>query len=82
MAKLNVSKITKKVLDLLPLNGSKVSLGAIFTLFGVIASYFPGVNLLEVVKAILANPTKAGITAVIVGLIHKVLKAKFPEAQY
>lgn len=76
------SEILKKVFDLLPFNGSKLKLGSLFAIVGIIAQAFPGVNFVLIIQQILANPTKAGIIAVVVGLIHKVLKAKFPEANY
>jgi len=76
---MKASEILKKVLDLFPFNGSKLKLGSIF---GIIAQAFPGVNFVLIIQQILANPTKAGVIAVVVGLVHKVLKAKFPDAKY
>lgn len=76
-----VAKVAKKILDLLPLNGSKLSFGGLLAIIGMLGQILPGVNLLEIVQAILANPTKAGIIAVIVGAVHKILKAKFPEVE-
>lgn len=73
-------KALKKILDLLPLDGSKLKFGALVALLGQVPLLFPGINVLEIVKAILANPTKAGVIAVLVGAIHKFLKAKFPNA--
>jgi len=79
---MKASEILKKVLDLFPFNGSKLKLGSIFAIVGIIAQAFPGVNFVLIIQQILANPTKAGVIAVVVGLVHKVLKAKFPDAKY
>lgn len=74
----NIGKIARKILDSLPFNGDKLKLSAWFTLISLIPQMIPGVNLIEIIQAILANPTKSGVFAVLVAAIHKVLKAKFP----
>lgn len=75
-------KAAKKVLALLPFDGSKLKIGSILILLGQLPLILPGVNLLEIVQAIIANPTRAGVIAVIVGAVHKFLKAEFPDAKY
>lgn len=75
-------KAAKKVLSLLPFDDSKLKLGGLLVLLGQLPLILPGVNVWEIVQAIIANPTKAGVLAVVVGAIHKFLKAKFPESQY
>ncbi len=71
--------IIRKVLDLLPGNGSKLKFGALLALLGQLPLLIPGVDIMELLRLILENPTKSGIITVIIGAVHKVLKAKFPK---
>lgn len=80
MAKIKASDVVKKILSAIPLDGSKTLIGLWLSLIGVVSHYLPGIDLMAVIQAIIANPTKAGITALVVGLVHKYLKARFPDA--
>ena len=77
-----LAKRLKRILDRLPFNGSKLSIGALFIAIGQIGSLVPGLDIVELIKLILSNPTKAGIIAAVVGAVHKYLKARFPHVQY
>lgn len=76
-----IGQEARKILDLLPFNGNKLRLSGIFTLFSVLGNLVPGLSLMDIVQAILANPTRSGIIAVLVSALHKVLKNKFPEVK-
>lgn len=78
---LQASRALKKILDILPLDGSKLKLGTLLLLLGQLPYVLPGLDLIEIIKAIMANPTKAGVVAVFVGALHKILKAKFPSVE-
>lgn len=68
----------KRVLDLLPFNGDKLKISGLFLLLTQLNALVPGLSLGDIVSAILANPTRAGVTAVLVSALHKLLKAKYP----
>ena len=76
------SALLKKALDILPLNGSKLKLGALIALVGQLGSLIPGLDFVSLFQAIISNPTRSGITLAVVGAVHKYLKSRFPEAKF
>lgn len=76
---MKIAKALKSVLDLLPVNGEKLKLSGLLVLLGQLPLLFPGLDLIELARMILENPTKAGIIGALIAVVHKMLKAKFPE---
>ncbi len=68
-----------KLLALLPFNGDKLKLSGLFILIAQLPALVPGLDLKLLVLAILENPTKAGVVAAIVAVLHKVIKAQLPQ---
>lgn len=69
-------KKIEAILALLPFNGEKLKLSGLFLLIAQLPILVPGLDLKELVLAIIENPTKAGVIAAVVAVVHKVLKAK------
>lgn len=71
-------KQLKILLDLLPFSGEKTKLFGWLT--AVVASLqAAGIDPQVVIAAIIQNPTKSGLIALVVSLLHKVLKQRFPD---
>lgn len=80
---MDVQKLAKKVLDLLPFDGSKLKLGGLLSLFALLRHFVPGVDLWELVQQLLsAHLDKAAIITVLLGALHKALKAKYPAVKF
>lgn len=75
-----MQKLVKKILDLLPFDGSKLKIAGWWTLFTALPQLIPGLDWKMVLQMILENPTKSGIIAAVLAALHKVLKLKFPES--
>jgi len=67
------------LLSLLPFNGDKLKLSGLFILLSQVTALIPGLDLKTLVLMILDNPTKSGIIAAVVTLLHKVIKAQIPS---
>ena len=68
----------KLLLDLLPFSGEKTKLFGWLT--AVVASLqAAGIDPQVVIAAIIQNPTKSVLIALVVSLLHKVLKQRFPD---
>jgi len=67
------------LLSLLPFNGDKLKLSGLFILLSQVTALIPGLDLKTLVLMILDNPTKSGIIAAVVALLHKVIKAQIPS---
>lgn len=76
----NMNKVVKKILDLLPFNGEKLKISLWWLVFTGLPQIIPGADIAELLKMIAENPTKSGIVAAILALLHKKLKIKFPTA--
>jgi hypothetical protein len=72
-----MGKILKKLLDLLPFDGSKAKLGVVGIVLGILQNVLPGAGLVELVQTVLQNPTKAGVIVSVVGFLHQLLKKKY-----
>jgi hypothetical protein len=70
-----------KILALLPFNGDKLKLSGLFLLVAQIPQLLPGLDLKLLVSMILENPTKAGVVAALVAVLHKIVKAQLPDSQ-
>lgn len=70
-----------KLLSLLPFNGDKLKLSGLFLLIAQLPVLVPGLDLKLLVLTILENPTKAGVIAAIVAVVHKVIKTQLPTQQ-
>lgn len=73
-----MQKLTKFLNDFLPFNGSKTALGGWMVLFSVLEHFVPGLNIATLAQFLADNPSKTGMAAVIIGLIHKELKRRAP----
>lgn len=70
-------KFFKQVLDLLPLDGQKTKLGALLALAAVLQQFVPGLNLVALIQSLLTeNLSTTAIVTIIIGAVHKVLKAQ------
>lgn len=78
---MNIGKALRQLLDSLPFNGQKLKLSGWFLLLSQLPLLFPGVDLMVILQAILANPTKSGIIAALVAALHKFLKTKYPSVE-
>jgi len=67
------------LLALLPFNGDKLKLSGLILLIAQLPVLVPGLDLKLLVLNILENPTKAGVIAAIVAVVHKVIKAQLPQ---
>jgi len=67
-----------KLLALLPFNGEKLKLSGFFILLANIPALLPGVDFRLLISMIIDNPTKAGIVAALVAVVHKLIKAQLP----
>lgn len=75
---MKLGQFLKKALDLLPFNGHKFDIGALLGSLALLGEL--GVSpddILMAAKAIIANPSVPAIVLIVVGLVHKALKAKF-----
>jgi hypothetical protein len=68
------------ILALLPFNGDKLKLSGLFLLIAQIPHILPGVDFKLLIEMVLANPTKAGLIAALIAVIHKAIKAKLDKA--
>lgn len=68
-----------KLLALLPFNGEKLKLSGLFILLANVPALLPGVDFRLLISMIIDNPTKAGIVAALVAVIHKLIKAQLPQ---
>lgn len=68
-----------KILALLPFNGDKLKLSGLFLLVAQIPQLLPGLDLKLLVSMVLENPTKAGVVAALVAVLHKIIKAQLPQ---
>ena len=68
-------KLLNKLLALLPFDESKVKIGAFLSLLAV-----AGIDPVQLAKDVAANPSPIGLAILAIGVLHKILKAKFPDA--
>lgn len=76
---MNIGELLKKGLDLVPLNGSKTGIGAVIVGAAAALSQL-GIDPVQLAKEAIAHPTPIGIGILVLGTVHKVLKAKYPNA--
>lgn len=73
-----MSKLIKKILDLLPFDGQKLKLSGWWIILTGLPQLIPGLDFKMILQMILENPTKSGIIAAIMAAIHKYLKINNP----
>lgn len=65
------------ILRLLPFDGDKLKLSGLF-LAAANVPLLAGIDFKEFLMMIIDNPTKAGLIAALLALVHKVIKAQLP----
>jgi hypothetical protein len=65
----------KKILDVLPFNGSKMKIGVILGLAAILQKFVPQLDLVELVKSLLGqNLDIFAVLTILIGAAHKLVK--------
>jgi len=65
------------LLKFLPFDGDKLKLSVLLLMAGNV----PGLDLKELFLMVVENPTKAGLVAALIALVHKIIKANLPRVE-
>lgn len=66
-----VDFVAKFIDRILPLKDSKTKIGGWLVGLGGLSELVPGLDLQTILNYIIAHPSKAGLVAIAVGLVHK-----------